>query len=127
MKRRIALSYPINEDESDNTQSSPVRRYDWPAAFVNNSAIVDSRLCPVCATQLATHGLYRGAKSGWNFGCYASGVTSPFRNTHDVPLCENLTSSTKPEVHNVSQRRKITVRYLSRPFCHYRDYIFAVK
>ena len=28
-----------------------------------------------------------------------------YRNTHDAPSCENMTSSTKPEVHNISQRR----------------------
>jgi len=44
---------------------------------------------------------------GCCFSCDA--IPSPLRNTHDAqwgPLCENMTSSTKPEVHNLSQRQR---------------------
>jgi len=45
------------------------------------------------------------AKFGWNFGCYMLVVFCHSRRAIG-PLCEKMTSSTKPEVHNISQRHK---------------------
>jgi len=68
-------------------------------------AIVCSRLCLRCATHdqfLQTFIVEH--KFGGNYGCYARRILSPLRNRHDVPrghIVLNMTSSTKPEVHNV--------------------------
>jgi len=46
---------------------------------------------------------------GWNVDCYDCHVISPLKNTHnmpDSPLGKNMMSSTKPEVHNVSQHHQ---------------------
>jgi len=73
-----------------------------------NKKIVHRRFRPRCAT----HDVYLlifiieqnlGWSSSFKFNCY---TLSPTRYTHDAPqspLCENMTSTTKPEVHNVSQ------------------------
>ena len=71
-----------------------------------------SRLCsPPSSAQLTTSifGLYRWAEFGSNLGCYACCVPSPHRNRPTWraigSLCEKMTSSTKPEVHNIPQCR----------------------
>ena len=77
-----------------------------------NKEIVDGRhrLC-------ALDNIYRWAKFGWNrcssFDCYAFAA----EDTHDAPkgpLYENLTSSTKPEVHN-ARYRQICGAYILEP------------
>jgi len=60
---------------------------------------------PGASLTVSTSGLYRWAKFGRNLGCYILVVLYRrfYRNTHNAPgpLCENMTSSTEPEVHIV--------------------------
>ena len=66
--------------------------------------------------------LYWRAKLGCNLGCYASHLPSPRSNAHDEPqptgiLRESMTSSTIPEVHNVSQRSRRRTEPRPRATC----------
>jgi len=83
----------------------------WTAALCCiNKAFEDDRLCPRCAT----HGVYLlffiAEQNLVEIDAVVLAVRlSSLKNTHNSPqspLCENMTSSTKPEVHNVSQRRQ---------------------
>ena len=73
----------------------------------SNKAIVDSTLliALVCNSRRIHAGFDHWAK----FGLLVCRVLSPLRNTHMTchigPLCKYMTSSTKPEIHNVSPRQ----------------------
>jgi len=75
----------------------------------HNSTIVDSRFRPHDDCVLWSLSLSKTAVEIDALVSAVTAVLSPLRNAHDSPyrpLCENLTSSTKPEVHNVSQSRE---------------------
>ena len=73
----------------------------------SKKAIVDSRLRPWCATRDMYLLIFIVEQNSIEIDAVVSAVT--LRDTNDAPrnpLCENMTSATKPEVHSVSQRRR---------------------
>ena len=69
-------------------------------------AIVDSRLRPRCATRDVYLLIFIVEQDLVGIDAAVSAISrSPLRNTYDAPystLCKNMTSSTKPEVHNIT-------------------------
>ena len=96
-----------------------------PALHSSTSAPQGSRryqtsLPPVHNSRRVLAGLYRCAKLARNLGCYDYRVLSPLRKhrtRHVRPLCGNMTSSTKPEVYNISQRRQRTTEQKPQATC----------
>ena len=54
---------------------------------------------------MSTSGIYCRAKLGWNLACYVTAAWEYTMTCHKA-IMGNMTSSTKPEVYNISQRRQ---------------------